>query len=502
MNLPRLRKGSFLITLILMAVYHSSCATTTGPSVSSQEVDSRRKELEAKSAQFKIRQVARVRAISQRLITFMPAEDQEKLKDLQYQVSDSADINAGVTPNKMVVNYGMLRFVESDDELAVVIGHELAHLAKGHYGKKVAIGVVATTVGLAAGAAVEGITQGSGVGGMVAKGVSRGISGGFSKEYEREADYFGFQYVYLAGFDLAAGSAIWERFAIEAPSTMTRGLFATHPASPERLIRAEKTLAELVSQGITPNNFNRPSGAAAQAAGQGLLGRTLGLPAKAVTMPLSTAVSAVTSPMQFVNSNQNSSGQPASRDQDQSEVQNELETLRQEIKRLKEAEGKRKKDAEQSEDIARQQADMERVLLEAKEAAKELRYAEFGLLDMGLAKKVTNLWLGKKVTGEQLIFPLSQGSVDWFAQYEQWSSNSWKALGLQHRKYRAYWYAPNGRLFSEQDFMQSKVRAEFAKTTLKWDPELGKFLTGKWLVRIFEDGKLLDERTFEIIANN
>ena len=33
-----------------------------------------------------------------------------------------------------------------------------------------------------------------------------------------------------------------------------------------------------------------------------------------------------------------------------------------------------------------------------------------------------------------------------------------------------------------------------------WDPALGQFLVGKWLMRVFEDGKLLDERTFEIIS--
>ena len=184
-----------------------------------------------------------------------------------------------------------------------------------------------------------------------------------------------------------------------------------------------------------------------------------------------------------------------------SEEQKELESLREEIKKLRTAqeEGLERKAQEEAEEIQKQ-AEMERILLEAKEAAKELRHAEFGIQDIGIAKKVTNLWVGKTVSGEQRIFPLSQANIDWFVQYDYMSANSWKALGLNHRKYRAYWYSPNGKLFSEQEFIQSKVRAEFAKTSLKWDPELGDYLVGQWLVRVFEDGKLLDERTFEIVG--
>jgi len=120
--------------------------------------------------------------------------------------------------------------------------------------------------------------------------------------------------------------------------------------------------------------------------------------------------------------------------------------------------------------------------------------------DMGLAKSVTNLWVTKKVSGAQSIFPLSQREVDWYVQYKQWSANSLKSLAMIRRHYRVYWYAPDGRLFSERDFEQISGRADFAKTTLEWDPSLGQFLVGKWLMRVFEGGQLLDERNFEILA--
>jgi hypothetical protein len=225
------------------------------------------------------------------------------------------------------------------------------------------------------------------------------------------------------------------------------------------------------------------------------------LPVQAVTAPIAIATSVAGSPLGFSKSNQAASNLSTQPDPSSlTEEEKELMALREEVKRLRAEEGTRAQQAAEDQmKQAAKDAEFERVLLEAKEAAKQLRYAEFGIQDMGLAKKVTNLWVAKKVSGEQRIFPLSQGRTDWFVQYSQWSSGSWKALALQHRRYRAYWYAPNGRLFSEQDFIQSKVRAEFAKTTLQWDPALGNFLVGKWLVRIFQDGQLLDERTFEIV---
>jgi Zn-dependent protease with chaperone function len=504
MHLSRIEVAVFLLSACLIS---ASC-TTSGPTVSSQEVSQRRSDLEAKAVWFKATQVRRVEAIAERLLRFMPPEDQAKLAGIRYEVSDSSDINAGVGAGKLVVNYGMLRFTESDDELATVIAHELAHVVKGHYAKKLATSVVANVIGIAAGAALDTVTQTQGMGQTVASGIAGGITGGFSRDLEREADYYGFQYVYVAGFDLAGGALVWERLAVEAPQSMTAGLFSTHPSSPERLVRAEKTLAELAAQGVQANVFSRP--VPVQAGGGGSLTQALSVPMRTLTGPASAVVSSLARPVAFTGTGSGSdpSGPSGSSPQPQvqtsseaSAVENtEITYLREEVKRLRAREEAR---LQQTEEELRREAvakeELERALAEAKEAAKHLRYAEFGVLEMGLARKVTNLWIGKSVSGGQRIFSLSQGSVDWYVQYQQWSSGSWKALAMIERKYRAYWYSPDGRLFSEQDFTQSKIRTEFAKTTLKWDPGLGDFLKGRWQLRVFENGKLLDERTFELV---
>ncbi len=488
--------------LILVFLF-SSCATTTGPAVSSQEVAARTRDLQGKAAQFKSTQRQRVQAIANRIMEFMPDEDRHKLGDLRIEVAEDQKINAHAEPGKITVDYGLLRFVDSDDELACVIGHELAHLAKGHYAKKLAATVAAAAAGIATQVAIDS-AGGSGVGGIAGQAIAKGIAGAFSRDYEREADYYGLQYLYLAGFDVIEGMKIWERFAVEIPETMKNSLFASHPASPERLVRAEKIVQEMQQQGIQPAYFKRPSQTSMGPASTGMLNKVMSVPANAIMSAASTVGTVVISPLN-VTPGGSSQGQAivdqSPPQQPLTEKQKKRQAMQAEIERLKANEGKLLKELQDKQmKAATERVEFERILLEAKEASMQLRYAEFGIEDMGLAKNVTNFWVAKKVSGAQLIFPLGQGEVDWYVQYKYLSANSFKALAAIRRHYRVYWYAPDGRLFSERDFIQSGVRAEFAKTTLQWDPALGNFLVGKWLVRVFEDGKLLDERNFEIIV--
>lgn len=481
----------------------SSCATTTGPEVTSSEVASRRHVLEEKAERFKSTQKERVNAIAQRVISFMPAEDQAKVQSLRVEVAPDEKVNAYVQPGKLVVNYGMLRFINSDDELAMVIGHELAHVAKGHYVKKLATSITGLAAGVATQVAIDSL-GGGGLGGIAGQGVSQGISGAFSRDYEREADYYGLQYLYLAGFDVISGMNVWERFAVELPKSMKDSPFASHPPSPERLIRAEKMVQEMQQQGIQPASFRRVGESILGPVKPGILNKTMGVPTKTVMNTAATVGAALSAPLGVLPEGNTKTETDVSAKPDAgplTEGQKETQAMQTEINRLKADEGEFSKELQDKQmKAAAERVEFERILLEAKEASKQLRYAEFGIEDMGLAKSVTNFWVAKKVSGAQLIFPLNQGEIDWYVQYKYLSANSFKALAAIRRHYRVYWYAPDGRLFSERDFIQSSVRAEFAKTTLQWDPALGNFLVGKWLVRVFEDGKLLDEKNFEIIA--
>ncbi|MCM8775515.1 MAG: M48 family metalloprotease [Candidatus Omnitrophica bacterium] len=523
-----MEKSTVIVLLLLLVIQLAGCATV-GPPVTGQEVQAKRAELEMKAVAYRNLQTRRIEAIVNRLISFMLPEEQEKVGKLRVKILELADINARASWNELSVTYGMIRFTESDDEMAVVIAHELAHMVRGHIGKSLATNTLSAAVGAAAQVALDRLTQSSGLGSSVGHVISQGVSGTFSRDFEREADYYGLRYCYVAGFDILKGSKIWERLSIEAPQTMTANFLSSHPSSPERLIRAEKTFEELLASGIEPNVFQTSSGVSTSYSGSYRLQKTMAVPTQILSVPGAVFTQTVGRPLSALP-NQGTDAAPQNKTEaarlkaedeellwmeqeiagqkeklesqrrQLSQAEEELETRRMEVARLLEDQNRRLQVArDEARRLAEEQAEFERVLLESKEASIKNRYDEFGIQEIGLAKKVTNLWVGQSIQGSQEIFPLAQGSLDWYVRYGQWTKNSWKTLAAIHRRYRAYWYSPEGKLFLQKDFKQSTVRAEFAKTTLEWDPALGNRMVGQWTLRVFEGGKLMDERTFEIV---
>lgn len=163
---------------------------------------------------------------------------------IRFMTADSDEVNAFAEPEQIVVTYGMLRFIHSDDELAVVLGHELAHLTQGHIAKSMGSGILAGILGLTVGVGAEILLPGSGD--SVSRLGSGLVGARFSKDYEREADYIGLKYVHAAGFDIRAGVAVWERFGVEIPQTLSSNFLSTHPPSPERMVRVQKMVEELL----------------------------------------------------------------------------------------------------------------------------------------------------------------------------------------------------------------------------------------------------------------
>ncbi len=165
---------------------------------------------------------------------------------------DSQEVNAAAGSDGIFVTYGLMLFAKSDDEIAAVLGHELAHIVRGHLIKAQGTQIISALAAIALGIVAEKASPGSG------EAVMRGVGGvsdlfgaRYSRDLEREADYFGTKYVYLAGFDVDVCATFEERFAIEIPQSMVRNYLSTHPSSPERMLRIKKTIAELKAKGKT-----------------------------------------------------------------------------------------------------------------------------------------------------------------------------------------------------------------------------------------------------------
>jgi predicted Zn-dependent protease len=167
---------------------------------------------------------------------------------VQFAVTSQKAINAWAHDNTVSVTGTLVHFVESDDELAVILGHELAHLTEQHIGKQLATSVVATTVGATLAAATDLLVPGVGT---VVLGYGSGVTqAAFTRGFEREADYRGLLYAYQAGYDVSAGIKIWERFGTELPGLVNFQLLSTHPSSPARMVHIRKISESLQTIGL------------------------------------------------------------------------------------------------------------------------------------------------------------------------------------------------------------------------------------------------------------
>lgn len=167
----------------------------------------------------------------------------------------TADFNAGMMPNgAMLIHSGLLLRVRSEAQLAAVLGHEFTHYRYRHSlrnfrdvkGKANALAWLSfiPVGGYIAAAAMTAVQFGV-IGSMFS----------FSREMEREADGGSVPLMASAGYDPAEAPRIWEQLRAEQDATAEArkaksrkdkngGLFASHPASAERVANLKALAAK------------------------------------------------------------------------------------------------------------------------------------------------------------------------------------------------------------------------------------------------------------------
>lgn len=159
-----------------------------------------------------------------------------------YVTADAA--NAYTDGKKIVIQSALVELAKTDAQLAVIIGHELAHANLGHMDKRRFNRVLGMASGLAidSGFALGGISTGGAFGREFAKAGARAFSVGF----EREADYVGAYYAVRAGYDLTGAEEVWRAMGVKHPDSID---FArTHPSAPVRFVQMQKAAAEIADK--------------------------------------------------------------------------------------------------------------------------------------------------------------------------------------------------------------------------------------------------------------
>lgn len=154
--------------------------------------------------------------------------------DYPIEVVGEDAVNAYADGKKIYITNGMMRFAETDDELATVIGHELAHNQMGHLDKKGNNQLLGILVGAI-------ITVATGV--DVTNMAGNIGAGAFSQEFESEADYVGMYSCARAGYDITASPNFWRRMGAEHPRAISHGM--THPNTATRFLALEQTIKEI-----------------------------------------------------------------------------------------------------------------------------------------------------------------------------------------------------------------------------------------------------------------
>ena len=175
----------------------------------------------------------------------------------EVQVFDDDQANAFALPGyKIGVYTGLLKYAENQDQLASVMGHEIAHVIANHGNERVS-GQIATQAGLDLASAVLGATDDSNNAMILAGlglGVQYGITLPFSRSHESEADLIGLDLMAKSGFNPAESVTLWKNMSKAGASPPE--FMSTHPSNDtrikqlqERIPKANVAYQQSVSQG-------------------------------------------------------------------------------------------------------------------------------------------------------------------------------------------------------------------------------------------------------------
>jgi predicted Zn-dependent protease len=178
----------------------------------------------------------RVQLIGQRLVAVAKVEPY----DYTFKVLDSDEINAFALPGGPVyVMRGLLEMVENDDELACVMGHELAHINRRHAAKQVTRGTWASIlIAFGTRGKVRDIAEIS----------AALLQLKYSRNQEYEADRLGIEYAYQAGYDPHGLIRFFQKLQAKQKEG-DKGILAnlrTHPLTENRIQRAMQHIEKII----------------------------------------------------------------------------------------------------------------------------------------------------------------------------------------------------------------------------------------------------------------
>lgn len=169
-----------------------------------------------------------------------------EVKNFQWEFNLVADkqVNAFCMPGgKIVVYEGLMNLVSSDDELAVVLGHEVAHAVAKHSNERMSQQVLAQYGAQILNRSLsEKSTAVQKLAGTVyGIGAQVGVMLPFSRKHESEADYMGLILMRMAGYNPDVAVTFWQKMSAGTTGSVP-ALLSTHPSDAQRIRDIQKAL--------------------------------------------------------------------------------------------------------------------------------------------------------------------------------------------------------------------------------------------------------------------
>jgi len=176
--------------------------------------------------------------------------------DWEFHILNDSTPNAWALPGgKIVVNRGLLTEMESEAELAAVLGHELVHADAAHGARGQSKGVLIQAGMLGGMVLLDSEVDDAALQQVGMLGIQLGaalVTTSYGRDAERESDQYGMQYMSAAGYDPQGAVELQETFVALSEGNdqnWLSGLFASHPPSRERVENNKRMAASLPAGG-------------------------------------------------------------------------------------------------------------------------------------------------------------------------------------------------------------------------------------------------------------
>ncbi|WP_029526634.1 M48 family metallopeptidase [Polaromonas glacialis] len=179
-------------------------------------------------------QLQRLNAISRRLIPHT-AQWNDRARQWRWEVNliGSKQINAFCMPGGKIAFYtGILEQLQlTDDEVAMIMGHEMAHALREHARARIAKSQGTGTL-LSLGAQLLGLGE---LGNVAANVGTELLTLRFSRDDESDADLVGLELAARGGFNPQAAVSLWQKMAKAGGGASGPSFLSTHPSGPQRI---------------------------------------------------------------------------------------------------------------------------------------------------------------------------------------------------------------------------------------------------------------------------